>query len=305
MKPARWLTPLIIALFLSSVLWGQQTNPPAENDKERYEFLKEELKDHRAFLEQEGQKYREFLMEERREHRIFLESYYTILGAGAGIVAALAVGLFSFFGWRTRNDIREQLEEYKRSAQEKFQIEVDKARNAFTQEVQEKFKSNPLLLDAEARYQALIQLVQQAVGLSNGKFLFIGVEEKIKTELEKFTAFLAKPTVKAWNNGLALEDYDVVIYYFDPIIMEEKSDNGQPVTRDLNLEQLVEQLDGLKGSIPLVVYSHGEWVTGTTKDKLSTYSLHHLSNNPISLIDNVASAFRVAQLMGDKIQNFS
>ena len=49
MKPARWLTPLIIALFLSSVLGDSRQTRLQKNDKERYEFWKEELKDHRAF----------------------------------------------------------------------------------------------------------------------------------------------------------------------------------------------------------------------------------------------------------------
>ena len=45
--------------------------------------------------------------------------------------------------------IREQLEEYKRSAQEKFQIEVDKSQERFHAGGSGKVQIQPLLLDAE------------------------------------------------------------------------------------------------------------------------------------------------------------
>ena len=65
MKTGRWLVPLIVFFSILGNMDGQSVDSSGYFAKERYEFLKEELKDYRAFLQQE-----------RTEHRDFLERYY-------------------------------------------------------------------------------------------------------------------------------------------------------------------------------------------------------------------------------------
>jgi hypothetical protein len=52
-------------------------------------------------------------------------------------------------------------------------------------------------------------------------------------------------------------------------------------------------------NIPLVVYAanRDEWLKGNTEKKFNEHKLVHLANNQVSLIDNVASAYRVSKML--------
>jgi hypothetical protein len=55
-------------------------------------------------------KYAGFLREEAKAHREFLESYYRMAAAGLTAVVALFGGLLAWLNWRTKEDIRRQVE---------------------------------------------------------------------------------------------------------------------------------------------------------------------------------------------------
>jgi len=297
-------SPLLLSfckLILLIVLWSGSVVSFGQNSS-RDSILTLSAERHYQYLTEETRAFRQFIEKEREEHRRFLEQFYTIMG----VVVSIVAGIVAFFGWQTRKDIKQEIEAYKEDATTKAQNELDRAQNEFIRLVNEKFQSNPLLRAAEERYQVLLDMVEQAMDLKNAEFLFIADLKNVKLEVEKLSEVNGTPKVVVlpWAAGMDLAPYDVIIYEFVPKSSGKKDESGRDVKVDEHLEQLVDALSSLKHPKPLVVYAtRGKFIVDTTLEKLSSYPLHHIANNIISLIDNTASAFRVQRLTQEKRSN--
>lgn len=300
MKTGRWLVPLMLGFLITNGLRGQLADSSAYYAKERYEFLSDELQEYRAFIERE-----------RREHRAFLESYYTIVGSGAALLAGLAVWLIGFFGVRTRKDIRTHLESYRNDARERFQAElekkeqqmqaevereIEKAKLAFEQEMSAVFSAN--LENYDEKYQAILNMAEQRLAVEKGRYLVISSADKLAqmqsegAELQFFSKALCQPEthIAIKENKPSLSQADTVIYRSN---VDEKGEDTY--LKDVLLPMLVSR----KEKVPLVVYARGreEFLKGDTEAALNNYLLYQIANNTGTLIDNTASSFRTYKLL--------
>lgn len=266
--------------------WGQKVDTKMEAIEKHYQYLENEVKNTRETIQKENEAYRKFIQEERTEHQSFLE---TTIKWGGGLLVFVGA-LLTFWGWNTfaginksRKDLEslatKELLEYGRALNE-MQIKLGEAR----QKVGE----------LESQYQQYINYYRNA-DPKNGRYLFIGTKEKLeqlsKEELLRFVKVFGTTEqldVTEWGQGnLYPASYDVIVY--------RANVNTDGI--DHTLERLVEDLKPYP-HIPLVVYAtRGEWLKGGTEKKFYELELAHLANNPITLIDNVASAYRVAKML--------
>lgn len=276
---------LLVFIFLSPLLlFGQensaedtaQTNP----EEMHYKFLKEEI-----------QTYRQFIQEERKQHQQFL-------GWTVGIVGSLGLLLLGYFGLKNREDIQKTREVLLSNAQRELELEVKEARLEFEKEVQSTFESNPYLKDAQQKYEKLTEMVSQQLAVEAGKFLLIANKEKAKdmkrAELPTFEKAINALTLSPDLDQVQLDDFDVVLY---------RSGVDQEGEDAFLKNQLLPQLEQFKAQgvfIPLVIYCKGrsEFLRANTEKAVNEYGLATIANYTTTLIDNTASAFRVAKLMG-------
>jgi hypothetical protein len=277
-------------LAFTSSMWAQKPDPKIDAIEKHYDFLESETKAFRETMQKENEVYRSFIEKERSEHQNFLERTYTI----AGVIVTLVIGLLTFFGLNTFTGINKSRREIESAATVQI-LEYSKSLNeaqARLQQAQQNF------LDLENQYQQHINYYRNA-NPRNGRYLFIGSREKLdlmsQNELVRFVQVFGTTeqldSDDAINGKLYPASYDVIVY------RSEVDKEGQ----DGVLEQIVDELRPFPNT-PLVVYAanRNEWLQGHTEQIFNQHKLVHLANNQVSLIDNVASAFRVAKLLPKK-----
>lgn len=259
---------LLFLFFVPSFLFGEQDTIQVTAAEKHYEFLKEEI-----------QNYRTFIQEERKQHQQFLT--WTV-----GIVGSLGLLLLGIFGWRTREDINATKDQL-----------INEARLQVEAEIKTLVESKSYLKEAELKYNKLTELVTQKLDVESGKFLFVGSEEKIKSmqgeELLTFGKAINEPVLVSQIEDIDLEDYDVVVYRSN--VDDQHEDE---YLKSVLLPELT-YLKNKKQIIPLVIYCKGrsEFLSGETEEAVNQYGLATIANYTTTLIDNTASAFRVAKLM--------
>jgi len=282
---------LVLSLTMLTVgVWAQKPDPKIEAIEKHYNFLEGETKAFRETMQKENADYRSFIEKERSEHKAFLENTYKI----AGIIVTLVVGLLTFFGLNTFQSINKSRRELEALATAQI-LEYSKSFNegqARLQQAQQNFH------DLENEYQQHINYYRSA-NPKNGRYLFIGAKDKLsemsENELLRFVKVFGTTELleseEILNGKLYPVSYDVLIY------RSSVDANGQ----DGVLDRIVTELRPYP-NIPLVVYAanRDEWLKGQTEEKFNSHKLVHLANNQVSLIDNVASAYRVAKLLPSK-----
>lgn len=273
---------LFLFLFMVFSLLGQKS----DSSKLELVFFKEQL----SFLKDEIKDYRQFIQQERIQHQQFLERTITL----SGIIITLSVSILAFLGFGTRKEIRDNIKDIKKKASEDFETKIQKAKNEFDKKANQLLLSHPAIQNVKDRFQAISDLVNQVLEAKKGKYVIISESEELqrlkKEELEIFENSLNRPHlfISGGNEVLQPTEFDVIVY------RSKVDEDGE----DLYLkDRLLPSLLRSEPRPPLVIYTKRDRLKGETEKKLSEYTMAHLANNTISLIDNTASAFRVSRLL--------
>ena len=279
---------LCLFLFLTlSVPAGVLALPDSVDLQEaHYQFLKEELKNARTFY-----------TEERKAHQEFLQWYYKLTIGGASGVIAVFLFLVTFYGVKTRKDLREEIKALKDEALEKTEKELSRARADLNEGIISKFTAEKE--SYEGYIQGWVKWVEQQFDVEHGTYLMISDPVKLtKMEEEGEEVTFLKEAFRDISfissdkdlGHLKLDGVDVLLY------RSNVNDKGI----DLFLENtLIPKLKAHTEKIPLVFYAKGggEFYKGTTGTALNDYLLYQPANNIGTLIDNTASAFRTSRLL--------
>lgn len=286
----------LFPILLFIIIFPSFSYAGSGNDTLLLEKELELIKQQYDFLKSQTNSVTTFALEERKAHRAFLERFYVITGG----VITLAIGLFAFLGYKDLKSLKNEVNTLREDAKNHITNELEIAKNQFTTLIKDKFQSEPLYKEAEERVTTLINMVETGVDLKNGRFLFLADkafhEQLLTNELNYFSRINAKPDLKAIEDSFNINDYDVLLYYYNPVDTEEKDKDGRPVKRDQILESIIN--DKLKDcTIPLLVYTKSLWITGKTKDVVAEYPLYMMANNMTTLIDNSASIYRISKVL--------
>ena len=282
---------LRLLLYLSllakvSVASGQKSDPKMEAIERHYNSLEGDTKAFREAMQKENEAYREFIQEERAEHQNFLERAYIAAGIVVGVIGLS----LTFFGWNTFEGIKSSRKEIESVATNRL-LEFEKSMENYRLRYAEAEQG---LKQAEIDYNQYLSYYKDS-NPRKGRYLVIGTNERLKNmkvdELVRFAeAFDGFETMSIEEKNFEtyqLASFSLIIYRFQP------DSEGE----DSNLQDLLDAMSILPEK-PLVVYAkQGERIENKTQTKLSQHKLFSIANNPITLIDNVASAYRVAKML--------
>ncbi len=278
---------LLFVLFIFTCqLLISQTNSipkqpePVSNDPakvEHYEYLKEEMKN-----------FREFVQQEREQNQNFLLWTLAIVGT-----------ILSFFGWRTYSDIKNSSAKLVKETKKQIDDKLNAARKDFEQEIQSIFSSDPYLKEAQKGFEKYTQMVRQRMDVESGKYLLLVDQKKKKGMLENevpaFERAINRPDIETDLSGVHLDEYDVIIYRSNV-----DKDGEDAFLKSSLFPQLIEMKE--EGVIfPVVIYTKEKInYEGPTFKAINDFQFATIANHTTTLIDNTASAFRVAKLMEGK-----
>jgi len=239
-----------------------QQNPPTPSAstipstaEREFEFLKEQQESFRAFIQQER-------TELRGQQRDVIEEINTLLTALAWVVSiftALFVGSISFFGYKSRKQVKEIVEE---RFEGQIASEVQKMGTRLKSQLEREIHSlgrKIVIIAPESdlqRFRSLELPAMQKRGFANISF---------QTD----------------STSITPETCDLVVYWY-------QSETDQP---DAGLLRVVEHLKSFGNTLPLIVYTFhkAEKISGSDRTLLTSYPMSYLANLPLSLISNVFS----------------
>jgi hypothetical protein len=281
-------TSLVLGLVMAvGAVWGQG-RANIEPVEKHYQYLENEVKNTRETIQKESEAYRKFVQEERAQHQSFLEWCVKI---GGGLLAFLGVAL-TFFGWNTFKGIDKSRKELANLAKEK----LSKYGEALKETEGKLYDARQNMIELQTQYQQYINFYRDA-DPKNGRYLIIGSKENLdemkKGELVRFRKVFGITedieTTEAIKAGLLyLSSYQTIIYRTSVTDGEDK-----------NLETIVDIIKSLK-DVPFVIYAaKGDRLTndGATFKKVYELELVHMATNLFTLIENVASAYRIAKML--------
>lgn len=209
---------------------------------------------------------RKAIEQERKAHYEFVEGIYKWIAIGVGVLAALFGPFIVFLGWNSQKAVRKDL-----------------------REAMEAIIKQPVILDK------LLAIVNDELNLEKGTFYFFADNEQRKALQHECSLMASKGlNVELKAPEASFKGADVLIYRFLP---------DAETKEDPKLIELLQRLKANKPSLPLVVYApDGLRIEGETLKVLNAHDLHHIANNRITLINSVASAFRVNQLSTPSLQ---
>lgn len=289
--------------FIIFLLWGMVAWPisgicgpngkPLITDemdaiKLHYDYLEKENQNLKEAQNKEREQFLSFVQKEREAHQSFLENTYRAVG----IVVSVITLILGFIGWNTFKGIDASRKNLETSAlaklallQKEFDIHSTKIEDAKQQ-----------MKRAEQDYQRFLEYYKNA-NPRKGRYLFVGSEKKLsemkEDDLIRFTkAFDSPPEYMELENKdfevHSLIGYDLIVY----------RSNVDTAGEDKDLIELVRVLKDIP-DLPLVLYAknNSEFTKGTTEIEISELGLLHRANSQVTLIDNVASTYRVAKML--------
>ena len=128
--------------------------------------------------------FRDYIQKERTEHRTFLEELYTKTCWGIGILITLFVGICSFLGWKSYDNIKKQTETYI----------TDKAKDII----------NNANKEVNNQIEILKDRVDEELSYKNAKMFIYGVNN----ELEDITTIFHKKGIGKIVNSKDLTELD-------------------------------------------------------------------------------------------------
>jgi len=231
-----------------------------EWSKEQYEFLKQQNKDFRAFVEKE-----------RHEHRQFLEDTYKKIIWFFGTIAVVLLALIGFMGWRTRREVKSSFKRY-----------FEQQGNAL---IEEKHREIDQLLSI------LREEVDRETAYLSKSILFVIPEADVnKFESRELAVLRARGIQKLQvrsnidniMQAVAGGAFDTIVYWYNPTSQEEG---------DANLQRLIDVLCLRNSTIPLIIYTfekgEGNRLHSIDQQKTTEYSYSLLANFPITLVNHI------------------
>lgn len=222
----------------------------------------EYIKSENASVREQVTEFQKTIQKEREGHYSFVEGVYFWTSIGVGVLAVMVSAIIGFLAWNSREQVRKDFD----------QIMKERVRE-------------PAILNK------LLKLAKEELSLEKGHFFFIANKDLHDT-LSKELSLMKQRGINAILSDVgseSLQQVDVLIYRFNP--------SNKELGVDENLESIIKKLKKHPTPPPLVVYSPDRlWIKETTSSALEDYSLYHMANNSISLIDNTVSAYRVSQL---------
>lgn len=271
-------------LVLAGGVWGQEPDPKIEAIEKHYQYLESDSRAFRETMQKENEAYRKFIQEERASHQAFLE---TTIRYGSGLLALVGI-LLTFFGWNTFKGISESRKELETAAAGRllaFEKEMSEYKLRFL-EAQQNLKQ------AEADYHRFLSYYSEA-NPRKGSYLLVGAEAKLEAmktnELVRFVQAFDMPVMQTLETFLPEKFYPAL---YDLIVYRSNADEKG---EDADLQKLVQKLKEFPET-PLVVYTP-ENIGPITYAMLNEYGLFHMARSVVPLIDNVASAYRVAKML--------
>ena len=207
-------------------------------------------------------KYLEFLRAESKEHREFLERYYSLTAAGLGAVALIFGALLTWLNWKTKEEIRKQVEEQYRSHAQGLVEEKIRQFDKYLSETQARFDQqfkeiNKVLLDLSARGTSTTSTFVPDIGKLSGKRIlwvddFPQNNEYPRRILEE--AGVQFDLARSTEQGLALAkggSYNLII-----------SDMARGKNHTAGLD-LLRELRSLATAVPVIIYASARAVEQT------------------------------------------
>ncbi len=218
--------------------------------KENYDFIKNEIKEFRSFIETE---------------RHNLQTYIELLLWLAGFLITLFMGMLYFLSIRTYKDLIPILEN---SIKEK----IDKSLDKNLEDVNEKIDALQLLINREILYKSSGILI---VGDIND---FKSMEEEISV-LENY---INKQCVKT----IEISEFSKRINLLNPSIVIFCNKNGYKEREQFI--NIIETLNNLKQSIPLIIYTYGQEQLRDERTVIAnSYFWTTYANNPDTLVGSI------------------
>lgn len=218
--------------------------------KENYDFIKNETKEYRSFIETERHNF---------------QTYIDNLLKFAGFLIILFLGFLGFLSIRTVNDLKPILESY-------IKDKVDKSVDNNLEKVNERIDALTFLVDREILYKNSGVLI---AGDTND---FKSMEEEISI-LENY---INKQCVKT----VEVDEVGKKINTFNPSIIVLCNKNGNKGKEDL--ECIVNTLNNSQKSIPLIIYTYCQpQLSGELKKIADSYFWTTYANNPVTLVGNI------------------
>lgn len=216
--------------------------------KENYDFLKNETKEFRSFIETE-----------RHSFQTYIKNLLWI----AGLLISLFVGILGFLSIKTVNDLQPILESY-------IKGKIDKSIDKSLEKVNEKIDTLQSLVEREISYKNSVVLI---VGDGSD---FKSMEEEINI-LENYINKQCVKTVEINEISNKFNTLNPSI-----IVLCNKNDNKGKE----QLESIVEILKNLKQAIPFIIYTPLQ-LSHDLKKITDNYFWTTFANNPITLLGNI------------------
>lgn len=218
--------------------------------KENYDFIKNEIKEFRSFIETE-----------RHNFQTYIECLLWL----AGLLIALFIGMLGFLSIKTYKDLIPILEN---SIKEKIDKSVDKN----LEDVNEKIDALQLIINREILYK-------------NSGILIVGDTNDFKSMEEEITIlenYINKQCVKT----IEINEFNKGISSLNPSIVVFCNKNGYKEREQFI--NIIETLNKLKHSIPLIIYTYGQQqLRDERTDIANSYFWTTYANNPVTLVGSI------------------
>ncbi|MFD1425202.1 hypothetical protein ACFQ4J_15910 [Laceyella tengchongensis] len=241
----------------------------------QYDFLKEEVKSFREFMENQSKNYQEQVKAEK-------DGVYTFLSIVIGIGGILFTAFTFFFYWQwgqTRKDMQDLLETERKKAIDKFNTDLNEIRDGLKKWISKEKN------EIESRFLVMTEMINREIKFRQTHILLVGGDEQATQINEQERELLQQHHIEIepfiFEEGLFKErlgkrSFDIIMYRYRP------TNQGQ----DLTLKNLITQLNVQNEFIPLVIYSKDKMV-GEDKKQIDSYNWVWLANFYTTFINHL------------------
>ena len=232
--------------------------------------------------------YSKFLREETKVHRESIESFYEKITYGLGLLISLFGGILIWLNWRTKKDIKEQVDEYYKKEIEKIFLSKIKQFENDIEEYQKKleyqFKEiNKLILDLSRQrvYRRKSREYSPPPVFKNSTILWVDDNPENNTYPIKILEEQGVVINYALNTRAALEKigsnkYDVII---SDMVRGEDDIAGLTLLKEIKNRQI---------NIPVIIYASAEAVKKyrDSADELGAVNILYNTSSLLNEIQN-------------------
>ncbi len=285
---------LMVFMTINNFLFAQNNkNEEFKQLKKEYQLLKEQtinqeknIQKEYDFLKTQTAEYKEFIEKEREQHQAFLEWSY---GVSGGIIAVL-LGVLSFFGYRTRQDMRA-------TAQREIELAIKKVKSEIPERVNDAIDDlvSSNIKPLKEKSKVLSQKIESLTKFYHSKIMLINKNPNYKELSAEIYTWLVSRGFNKENifslNQYKEQDVDFVVYFYNPTEKTEKDEGNI----DKDLQKLIETLQK-EHKTPIVVYNSTH-IHIPDKELLDSYGLYYLANSELSLKGNIKETAEITYIV--------